>query len=53
MTRLPLILVACALLAACGADGKSRDSAARTEPSATEPGVTVSGYARVGVIRRF
>lgn len=53
MTRLLLLLSVCVPLAACGADGKSRDSATRTEPSATEPGVSVSGYARVGVIRKF
>lgn len=53
MTRLPIVLLCCALLAACGADGPSGDSATRTEPSATEPGVTISGYARFGVKRTF
>ncbi len=53
MTRLPSLLIACALLAGCGADGPSGDSATRTEPSATEPGIAISGYARVGVVRQF
>ena len=49
MTRLPVLLIFCALVA-CGADGKSgADSATRTEPSATEPGISLSGYARIGV----
>lgn len=53
MTRCLLLLVLCAPLAACGVDGKTGDSATRTEPSATEPGINVSGYARVGIARRF
>lgn len=53
MTRLLMLLTLCGPLAACGADGPSEDSATRTEPSATEAGVSVSGYARVGVVRRF
>lgn len=53
MTRLLRFLTLCVPLVACGADGPSRDSETRIEPSATEPGVTFSGYARVGVTRRF
>ena len=53
MTRLLRLLMLCAPLAACGADGKTGDSATRTEPSATEPGVKISGYARVGVVKTF
>lgn len=50
---MPLVLIACVLMAACVSDGPSGDSATRTEPSATEPGVTVSGYARFGVVKKF
>lgn len=57
MTRLPVALIACVLLAGCGFDGpsgdRSGDSATRTERSATEPGVAISGYARVGVMGKL
>ena len=56
MTR-AILFMCLAALAACGAPNPDDDPAGRADtrqvPTNTTPGVHVSGYANVGVTRRF
>ena len=58
MSRTALIALALAL-GACTADGSGTGDGAAgrhpvlQQPSVTEPGIHVSGYANIGVARRF
>lgn len=57
MIRGGLIVLALCALAACGPPNPDDDPSGtphtRQMPSNTEPGVHISGYANVGVVKRF
>lgn len=57
MIRSGLIVLALCALAACGPPNPDDDPSGtphiRQMPSNTEPGVHISGYANVGVVKRF
>ena len=55
--RIAALIIALGALAACGPpdpyDDPPEQAHPRQQPSTLTPGISVSGYANVGVIRRF